>query len=196
MLPAVPTTLSFAPNLPALLQGSRVVLVVAPASVFAGELPSLLPGPAQTLLTELARDTKPGDLGSVASTLTGLAEPRRVAIGVLPDQGSRYNSPARGESVRKVVASADLGNTGKAAVILLLPDAAHLLAAANACYVPDHAVLVCHPEQPLADGLDHHRQGKSARAGRATAYVCHGPVCSAPIVDPALLRVRLSGRRQ
>ena len=71
-----------------------------------------------------------------------------------------------------------------------------LLAAANACYVPDHAVLVCHPEQPLADGLDHHRQGKSARAGRATAYVCHGPVCSAPIVDPALLRVRLSGRRQ
>jgi probable aminopeptidase NPEPL1 len=132
MLPAVPSTLSFAPNLPALLQGSRAVLVVAPASVFAGELPALLPGPAQALLGELARDTKPGDLGAVGSTLTGLAEPRRLSIGVLPDHGSRYNSPARAESVRKVVAGADLGNSGKAGVILLLPDAAHLLAAINA----------------------------------------------------------------
>lgn len=132
MLPAVPTTLSFAPSLPSLLHGSRVVLVVAPASVFAGELPPILPGPVQALLTELARDTKSGDLGAVASTLTGQSEPRRLAIGVLPDHGSRYNSPARAESVRKVVASADLGNNGKAGVILLLPDAANLLAAVNA----------------------------------------------------------------
>lgn len=132
MLPAVPTTLSFAPNLPALLQGSRAVLVVAPASTFAGELPTLLPAAAQALLGELARDTKPGDLGNVGSTLTGLAEPRRLSIGVLPDQGSRYNSPARAESVRKVVAAADLDNSGKAGVILLLPDPAHLLAAVNA----------------------------------------------------------------
>jgi probable aminopeptidase NPEPL1 len=132
MLPAVPTTLSFAQNLPALLQGSRAVLVVAPASVFAGELPALLPGPAQALLGELARDTKPGDLGGVGSSLTGLAEPRRLSIGVLPDHVSRYNSPARAESVRKVVAGADLGNSGKAGVVLLLPDPAHLLAAVNA----------------------------------------------------------------
>src|SRR5512140_2648218 len=38
--PAVPTTLSFAPSLSSLLHGSRVVLVVGPASVFAGELPA------------------------------------------------------------------------------------------------------------------------------------------------------------
>ena len=104
------------------------------------------------------------------------------------------------------IAAADLLQHGLTVTVIVDPERSEsgvpgeagqaLLAAANACYVPDHAVLVCHPEQPLADGLDHHRQGKSARAGRATAYVCHGPVCSAPIVDPALLRVRLSGRRQ
>ncbi|MBL9007932.1 MAG: thioredoxin domain-containing protein [Myxococcales bacterium] len=67
-----------------------------------------------------------------------------------------------------------------------------LVAAAHGCYVPDHAVLVCHPEQPLPDGLDHHRRGTSGALAGAVAYVCHGPVCSAPLQDPTSLRARLS----
>ncbi|HEY8379933.1 MAG TPA: hypothetical protein VIK91_25755, partial [Nannocystis sp.] len=110
----MPTTLSIAPTLSALLHGSRAVLVVAAAGVLTGELPAILPAPAQALLTELARDIKPGDLGSVGSTLTGLPEPRRLLVGVLPDHGSRYNSPSRAESVRRVVAAADLGTNCKA----------------------------------------------------------------------------------
>jgi uncharacterized protein YyaL (SSP411 family) len=70
-----------------------------------------------------------------------------------------------------------------------------LLGAANSVYVPDHAVLLCHPEQALPDGLDHLRQGKSAVRGQATAYVCRGPVCSAPIVDPDELRYQLAACR-
>lgn len=132
MLDPVPTTLSFAQSLPNLLQGSRNVLVVAPAALASGELPALLPAPAQALLAELARDIKPGDLGNVGSTLTGAEGPRRISLGVLPDQGSRYNSPARAEGVRKIVSAADLGNTGKAGVILLLADPAHLLPSINA----------------------------------------------------------------
>ena len=83
---AVPTTLSFAPTIPALLHGSRAVLVVAAAGVLTGEFPAFLPAPAQALLAELARDTKPGELGAVSGTLTGLPEPRRLLLGVLPDQ--------------------------------------------------------------------------------------------------------------
>ncbi|MCY1053510.1 leucyl aminopeptidase family protein [Nannocystis sp. SCPEA4] len=127
----MPTTLSFAPTIPALLHGSRAVLVVAAAGVLTGELPAFLPAPAQALLAELARDTKPGELGAVSGTLTGLSEPRRLLLGVLPDHGSRYNSPSRAESVRRVVAGADLGST-KAGIILILPDPAHLLATVNA----------------------------------------------------------------
>ena len=129
-------TLSFAPNLASLVQDCRTLLVVAPASVFAAEgFPALLPAAQQALLLELAREQKPGDLGVVAATLTGVAAadgPRRLLVGVLPDHGSRYNSPARAEGVRKVVAGADLGASGKAGVVLVLADAAHLLPAVNA----------------------------------------------------------------
>ena len=71
------------------------------------------------------------------------------------------------------------------------PSAATLLRAANTGYVPDHAVLLCHPDRPLPDGLDHHRSGKRASPGQAVAYVCRGPTCSAPIVDPQALRRHL-----
>jgi probable aminopeptidase NPEPL1 len=126
-------TLSFAPNLSTLVQGSRAVLVVAPAGAFAGDaFPVLFAPPVQALMLELARDVKPGDLGAAASTLTGAAEPRKIAVGVLPDQGSRYNSPTRAESVRRVVAAADLGTQGKVGVVVVLADPAHALAAVNA----------------------------------------------------------------
>ena len=126
-------TLSFAPNASSLVQGCRALLVVAPASTFASDaFPALLPGPAQALLLELAREQKPGDLGAVAATLTGTAEPRKLFVGVLPDGGSRYNSPARAESVRRVVAGADLGSSGKAGIVLVLADPAHVLPAVNA----------------------------------------------------------------
>ena len=126
-------TLSLAPNVPSLVQGTRAVLVVASAGAFAsGSFPVLLPGAAQGLLLELARELKPGDLGAAAATLTGASEPRKLIAGVLPDQGSRYNSPARAESVRRVVAGADLGSTGKVGIVLVLADAAQALAAVNA----------------------------------------------------------------
>jgi probable aminopeptidase NPEPL1 len=126
-------TLSLAPTLSALLQGCRTLLVVAPAGVFASDsFPALLPAPVQALLTELAREQKPGDLGAVAGTLTGASEPRKLYAGVLPDTGSRYNSPARAESVRRVVAGADLGGAGKAGIVLVLGDTSQVLAAVNA----------------------------------------------------------------
>lgn len=136
------STLSLAPNVQTLLQGSRTLLVVAPAGTFAADnFPQLLTKEVHGLALELARDTKPGDLGATASTLTGATEPRRLAVGVLPDSGSRYNSPTRAESIRRVVAAAGLesglsglpaGSPTKAAVLLVLADPAHALAAVNA----------------------------------------------------------------
>jgi probable aminopeptidase NPEPL1 len=135
-------TLSLAATVQGLLQHSRTLLVVAPAAAFTRDnFPAILPAPLADLALELARDTKPGDLGAAAASLTGAAEPRRLVVGVLPDGGSRYNSPTRAESVRRVVAAAglDAGVTGaaagaptKAGVLLILPDPAHALAAVNA----------------------------------------------------------------
>ncbi|MBL9102711.1 MAG: leucyl aminopeptidase family protein [Myxococcales bacterium] len=135
-------TLSIAPNVQSLLQNCRTLLVVAPAASFAPDvLPAVLPDKLHALVVELARETKPGDLGSNAVTLTGDSDPRKLAIGVLPDGGSRYNSPSRAESIRRVVASAGLdaglaglpaGSPSKAAVLLVLADADHVLPAVNA----------------------------------------------------------------
>ena len=49
-------------------------------------------------LVELSRDVRPGDAGAVGSTLTG-GKPRRLALGALPDRGSRYSSEADRKSV-------------------------------------------------------------------------------------------------
>ncbi len=135
-------TLSLAPNVQSLLQGCRTLLIVAPAATFtADNLPQVLANELHALTLELARETKPGDLGATATTLTGTAEPRRLVVGVLPDGGSRYNSPTRAESIRRVTAAASLdaglaglpaGSPTKAAVLLVLADPAHALAAVNA----------------------------------------------------------------
>jgi uncharacterized protein YyaL (SSP411 family) len=58
-------------------------------------------------------------------------------------------------------------------------------------YVPDLFTIVCHPERPLAQSLDHLRAGKPAKDGKATAYVCRGPRCTAPITDEKELTNRL-----
>ena len=48
------------------------------------------------------------------------------------------------------------------------------------------------PAQALPDG--HPAAGKGQQDGKATAYLCAGMVCSAPITDPAALREELQGR--
>jgi uncharacterized protein YyaL (SSP411 family) len=45
------------------------------------------------------------------------------------------------------------------------------------------------PDTPLPD--DHPASGKGQIDGRATAYVCHGQVCSPPALTPERLREAL-----
>ncbi|MEZ4453474.1 MAG: hypothetical protein R3B09_28700 [Nannocystaceae bacterium] len=124
--------LSFAPTLRAAVKGADAVVVVAPQSVLTGSgCPSILDTPVQELLVELARLVKPGDIGAVGSTLTGTA-PRRLYAAVLPDRVSRGNTPTRAESIRRVIPAGDLGQYKRAALILVLDDASHYVAAANA----------------------------------------------------------------
>jgi probable aminopeptidase NPEPL1 len=124
--------ISFASNLKTLVRGAHTVMVVAPAKTFSGRSKRRLLGARlDNLLKELAKDAPPGDLGNSASTLTG-REPRRLVAGVLPNGLSRYNSPARADSIRRVIAGAGFGTRGKAAVVLVLDDPGHLVAAVNA----------------------------------------------------------------
>jgi len=68
-----------------------------------------------------------------------------------------------------------------------------LLAAIRGVSLPNKILTVVPPEAALP--RDHPAAGKQQLGGRATAYVCDGPVCSLPLVDPVALAADLIGRR-
>ncbi|MGF1610632.1 MAG: thioredoxin domain-containing protein [Kiloniellales bacterium] len=75
-------------------------------------------------------------------------------------------------------------------------DAADLIAAAYRVCLPDRVLQVVAPDETGLPALpdNHPAAGKGqAEPGRATAYVCRGPVCSLPITDAAELERALAG---
>ncbi len=127
------TSLSFAKTVKSLSRGSRTLLVVAPPSVCKPrKFPAVLDKATSKLLTDMARDASPGDLGTTVCSLTGGRSPRRLCLGLLPETRSRYNSPARPGAIRRVVGNANFDDKGKNAILFILDDPAHLLAAVNA----------------------------------------------------------------
>ncbi len=72
-------------------------------------------------------------------------------------------------------------------------DTAALLRAVYGVGLPNKILSVVAPEEPLPE--DHPAAGKEMAGGRATAYVCEGPVCSLPLADPEALAADLQRRR-
>ncbi|MCA9000967.1 MAG: leucyl aminopeptidase family protein [Planctomycetes bacterium] len=106
--------------------------MVAPKSVLEkGEFLDQLPEEIMRLSVDLVTDLKPGDMGAAAGTLTG-TQPRKLAVGMLPDQLSRYNAPSRAGAIHNVVAQSRTGLKGSAAILLCLDDPEHYPAAAAA----------------------------------------------------------------
>ena len=126
---------SYAASSKALLKGARHLVVVAPSGVLTeAKFPKVLDKRTRTLVAAVASDTPAGRRGAMGSTLvkpTGDG-PRWLHVGVLPQKLSRYNTAARADSIRQVVASASFGKSGKVAILLVLDDADHVTAAVNA----------------------------------------------------------------
>jgi len=89
------------------------------------------------------------------------------------------------ELLESAVQVAIVGRRGEAAT-----DA--LLAAAWRAGHPLMVLQVTEPERPLPPG--HPAAGKGQAEGRATAYLCRGPVCSLPLTEPAALAQALAQR--
>jgi uncharacterized protein YyaL (SSP411 family) len=70
---------------------------------------------------------------------------------------------------------------------------AALLRAAHDVSLPNKVLAIVAPGAALPEG--HPAAGKDMVGGKATAYVCEGPVCSLPITDPAALDADLRHRR-
>ena len=67
-----------------------------------------------------------------------------------------------------------------------------LLAARNRVSVPASVVSIIANGNQLSPG--HPALGKTMIDGQPTAYICHGPVCSAPLTDPQALQDYLAER--
>ncbi len=159
------TKISYASTPNALLTGAEAVLVVAPAAVFKGnKFPKVFSASDTALLRKLGAATAPGDRGASASTLSS-GKIGQLMVGVLPNEGSRYNSPSRAAAIHRVVASSGIGRKKKGAVLLILDDAAHVLPACN-------AIGRALPELSLKSGK------KSAKSLRIGAIDKRGKVIS------------------
>src|SRR5690606_28618317 len=116
------SAIGFANSTKTLLKGAKTVAVIGPAPACKQRsLPKLLGKKLDNLLRELAKELEPGDLGAAATSVAG-ADPGRLALGVLPDQLSRYNSETRADCVRRVMAQIKAAPgicKGKVALILV-----------------------------------------------------------------------------
>ena len=112
------------------------VLVVASKTCFgprargAGALTRWLSPEAARLATALGEEATPGLLGGLASSRT--AAGHRLTVAALHDTPSRHAAPSRAEAIRKVTAAAGLAAGAASAVLVVLDDADHTLAAVNA----------------------------------------------------------------
>jgi len=126
------TQISAAKNLKALAKGARHILVLAPAKSVTGKKRAKLFGKRlDDVLETMCKEAPRGGLAAVLSTLNA-KDPNRLSLGVLPNTVSRHGCPARGESIRRCVEKASLGSRGRAGIVLVLDDAAHVTAAINA----------------------------------------------------------------
>ena len=71
-------------------------------------------------------------------------------------------------------------------------DTEELLRAVHSVSLPTRILAVVAPDAALP--ASHPVAGKDQLSGRATAYVCRGPVCSLPIVEPSALQAELERR--
>ena len=126
------SSISFVREPKSLLTGTAALAILGPAEAFTAKTaPAGLAADLWELARRLAADAVPGDLGAVATTLAdGPVE--RVWVGVLPDRGSRYNSPCRAEALRHCAAQVGTAGSKGVGFLLLLDDADHVLGAVNA----------------------------------------------------------------
>jgi probable aminopeptidase NPEPL1 len=112
------------------------LLVIAPKARFGprardnSALAAWLPADLANLARQLGHEASPGLLGGNATSRT--ATGKRLTVAALADTPSRHAAPSRAEGIRRVVASAGLGGQGNEAILVLLDEREHTLAAVNA----------------------------------------------------------------
>lgn len=113
----------------------ELVLLLGPSKLLRRGKPwgKVLKGRWTAGIQGMIEDAGPGDFGRLVATWTSAKDaPERLAVGLLPDAVSRHVSPTRAHAITELCLKADLRNSGRAGVLLVLDDASHWVAAAVA----------------------------------------------------------------
>jgi probable aminopeptidase NPEPL1 len=91
-------------------------------------------------LERAAADTPAGPIGKLVTAQNPDEGPKQIYLGILPDEVSRHNNPARAVAADSLIRSAEF-NGGKTAVILCLEEDDHALALVRAVgrMVPEYS---------------------------------------------------------
>lgn len=125
--------ITLAKSAAAALKGKQHVVLLAPKARLKGGLWRALLGDGWAAVEAMVEETDPGALGACATTWTDgtKGRPRRLTIGVLPDQVSRHASPSRHHAVQECVQKADVKG-GDVGIVVALDAPEHWLPVAVA----------------------------------------------------------------
>jgi len=121
-----------ASSLKAALAGRDHVVLLAPARVMKQQPWRHLSRARWTESLKAMAQAAPGDMGKLVSTWPAAAgAPKRMSLGILPDEVSRHVAPSRAHAIASCCDKAEL-SSGKSAVVLVLDGSEHWTAAVNA----------------------------------------------------------------
>jgi probable aminopeptidase NPEPL1 len=107
-----------------------VCLIGSAKSLQGGLLEKLLPASVPDLFKEVLKTPKLGQVPTTFSTLTGLASPQRVVLGILPEKVAKDNTPTRREWIFQLLDTLEAEEY--ASIVLCLEDPEHYGAAITA----------------------------------------------------------------
>ena len=125
--------------------------------------------------------------------LTGDPSFRSIAEGTLRLFGAQLTAQPFGTATLLGVLDDLLGEPVEVAIVGPPNDATTraLVQTASCAFVPRKRVIACPSTAELGEALPEALRGKEAIAGRATAFVCRGATCSAPVHTPGELAALL-----
>jgi probable aminopeptidase NPEPL1 len=179
------TDLKFVTSVSKAVTGAETVLFVAPErQLKKGWLGKATDAPWVRFLKRAAAETEAGPVGKLVAAQNPDKGPQRVLLGVLPDEVSRHNSPARVVAADNVMKAAEIG-TGTTAVVLCLEDDSHAmpLVRAVARMLPEYSHCSGETKKQTVRIVAVDTAGKAKRIAPAAQHVAHFGRWAARLVD-------------
>ena len=179
------TDLKFATSVKTAVNGADTVLFLAPErQLKKGWLGTACDAEWTRFLKRAAAESEAGPAGRFIAAQNPDEGPARVLLGVLPNEVSRHNNPARCVAADNMMKSAEIG-PGTTAVIVCLEEDDHALALVRSVsrMLPEYSHVSGKKKKQVVRIVAVDPAGKTRRISRADQQVAHFGRWAARLVD-------------